>query len=330
VTIVVWVLVGAFAVWAAVRLGGLEHGWIPVCAMAFTPYAAALSPVPLVLAALTGTWWAVAVAGGTVAVFAGTVLPRALGRAQTDPAGRQRGQHAPAGGQAGPGSTGARLRLLSANVYQGEADLDALLWLIRELRVEVLAVQELTPAAARKLAAAGISDVLPEQSLAARPEGRGAGLYSALPLVPGQPRVNPGGFHGATARLRIPGAAEVLVESVHPPAPSTPGAVRDWRDGQAGQARATPDGPLRVLAGDFNATLDHAPLRRLLRSGYRDAAQVVGQGLRPTWHHDQVRLPGAVLDHVLADRRIRIAGVEVHPLPGSDHAVVFAELILPG
>ena len=39
---------------------------------------------------------------------------------------------------------------------------------------------------------------------------------------------------------------------------------------------------MRLLVGDFNATLDHAALRRLLDTGYRDAASVVGQGMTPT------------------------------------------------
>ena len=42
--------------------------------------------------------------------------------------------------------------------------------------------------------------------------------------------------------------------------------------------RPRPDGPPRILAGDFNATLDHALLRRLLATGYVDAADRDGRG----------------------------------------------------
>ena len=45
-----------------------------------------------------------------------------------------------------------------------------------------------------------------------------------------------------------------------------------WRGDLRALPPATPDGPLRILAGDFNATLDHAELRRLLDTGYEDAA----------------------------------------------------------
>ena len=38
-----------------------------------------------------------------------------------------------------------------------------------------------------------------------------------------------------------------------------------------------------ILAGDFNATADHAQFRQLLKLGYRDAATEAGRGLIPTW-----------------------------------------------
>ncbi len=37
------------------------------------------------------------------------------------------------------------------------------------------------------------------------------------------------------------------------------------------------------LVGDFNATLDQAALRDVVARGYRDAADVAGKGLEPTF-----------------------------------------------
>jgi endonuclease/exonuclease/phosphatase (EEP) superfamily protein YafD len=91
------------------------------------------------------------------------------------------------------------------------------------------------------------------------------------------------------------------------------------------------DGGLRILAGDFNATLDHDELRRLIGRGYRDAAEQAGSGLRMTWPTDKSPLPAMVaIDHVLADRRIRVAGARTVAIPGSDHRGVLADLVLPG
>jgi endonuclease/exonuclease/phosphatase family metal-dependent hydrolase len=41
------------------------------------------------------------------------------------------------------------------------------------------------------------------------------------------------------------------------------------------------------------------------------------------------RIPRVTLDHVLADRRIRVRAVAAHRIPGSDHRALYAELILP-
>ena len=92
---------------------------------------------------------------------------------------------------------------------------------------------------------------------------------------------------------------------------------------------ASPDGAITILAGDFNATLDHAELRRLIDTGYEDAAATVGDGLRPTWPQGRRFPPPVTIDHVLADERCGVRKVTVHTIPGTDHRAVFAELVLP-
>jgi endonuclease/exonuclease/phosphatase family metal-dependent hydrolase len=84
-----------------------------------------------------------------------------------------------------------------------------------------------------------------------------------------------------------------------------------------------------LLLGDFNATLDHAPLQALLRSGYRDAAATLGDGFIGTWPYDGTRLPKVTIDHVLADTRIAIRAVSAHQVDDTDHRAVYAQLRLP-
>jgi endonuclease/exonuclease/phosphatase family metal-dependent hydrolase len=95
-----------------------------------------------------------------------------------------------------------------------------------------------------------------------------------------------------------------------------------WERDLDGMPPAEPGGPLRMLAGDFNATLDHERLRAVIDTGYADAADVVGNGLRPTSR-------GIQIDRVLVDRRVRIRSVEFEDLDGSDHDVVAAAVSLP-
>ncbi|MFG1701563.1 endonuclease/exonuclease/phosphatase family protein [Nonomuraea sp. M3C6] len=83
-----------------------------------------------------------------------------------------------------------------------------------------------------------------------------------------------------------------------------------------------------MLAGDFNATLDHLPMRDLLAAGYRDAADVMGRGFLATWPQSS-KMPGVTIDHVLADSRMAVREFGVAGLKGTDHRPVFAELRLP-
>ena len=306
----VWILVGAWAAWAAVRLTGLERGWLPVCALAFTPYAALTSPLPVIVALAIGRWVAAGVAGAAALGLAVAVLPRGFG-----------------GPESGPGPV---LRVLTANLLDGEADADAVVALVRERGVEVLALQEFTPVAEKKLRAAGLGGLLAHRVTETRWEGTGSALFSRFPLTAQDARINRGGYRNTRAAVQVPGFGPLDVESAHPAAPYAAHQVRAWRAGLAGQPPATPDGPVRVLLGDLNSTLDHAPLRALLRTGYRDAARVLGRGFVPTWPYAAYgRIPRVTLDHVLADRRILVRTVAAHRIPGSDHRALYAELILP-
>jgi endonuclease/exonuclease/phosphatase family metal-dependent hydrolase len=93
-------------------------------------------------------------------------------------------------------------------------------------------------------------------------------------------------------------------------------------------ARSRRRSPARILAGDFNATLDHATLRGPLDSGYADAAEQRGDGLVATWQ-DAGFPPPVAIDHVLVDRRVAVTDYRVFDMPGSDHHAIYAELMLP-
>jgi endonuclease/exonuclease/phosphatase family metal-dependent hydrolase len=134
----------------------------------------------------------------------------------------------------------------------------------------------------------------------------------------------------AYGTVQPPGAAPLAVESAHVLAPYAMAALADWRADLAVEPRADPDGPPRILLGDFNATLDHAGVRNLIDSGYRDAADADGEGLIGTWGPYAGRpVPPVTLDHVLVDNRIGVRGVRVYAVTGSDHRAVIASLSLP-
>jgi endonuclease/exonuclease/phosphatase (EEP) superfamily protein YafD len=301
-------LVAPAAIWALIRIAGWDARYPAAQLVAFTPYVALLALIPLAAAILMRQWAAVAVAAVTVVALAACVLPRWL--TDSDPLA---------------GAKGPQLRVLSANVLAGVADAEEIVRLVTEEKVDVLVLQELTQEFVAKAEAAGLERELPHKAVYPLDGVIGSGIYSRQPLRAEGMRMNKGGFGQARAEL-----SGVLIESVHPRAPYDAETTRLWREDFPDEPRATPDGPLRILAGDFNATLDHSILRDLISSGYRDAAATVGQGLTGTWGpYDGDRIPPVTLDHVLADRRIGVAEVRVFPISKSDHRAVLAVLVLP-
>jgi endonuclease/exonuclease/phosphatase family metal-dependent hydrolase len=306
-----WVLTAPAAVWAALRTPGWERGPL-VQLFAFTPYVAAWALLPALLTVARRRWAHASIALLSLLALTAAVLPRALPDAD-------RGA-----------TTGSALHVMTTNMLVGGADADTIVGLVRDNDVAVLAVQEFTPDAAARLAAAGLTAMLPHSSLGAEIGTTGSGLYSRYPITDAGVRRNGGGFLQAYGTIAQPGGPPVAVESAHPLAPYAISVLDDWRDDLAAQPRAEPNGTLRILLGDFNATLDHKALRDLIAGDYRDAADTAGKGLIGTWGpYDGDPIPPVTLDHVLADRRIGVRDVTVHDMPNSDHRTVIAFLTLP-
>lgn len=305
----IWFAVAPVVLWTLVRLFGLDRGFPLVPLMAFTPYAAIAALLVAGIALALRNWAAAAVAGLATLCLAAMVLPRAVGDGTVEAAGRE------------------TFTVLSANVYVGKADAGALVDLVDHYEVDLLCIQELTPRFARDLRREGIGRRLPEAIEEMRQGASGGGIYSRSPLRP-LAAGSPSFFRQPRAALRLSDGGGLRVVDVHPLTPS-PKGVDAWED-SLGDLPATGEGTPWILVGDFNATLDHSQLGELLERGYRDAADVAGAGLEPTWPAEGRSLPPFItIDHVLADRRLGIVDYEVEELPGSDHRPVLVELRLP-
>jgi endonuclease/exonuclease/phosphatase (EEP) superfamily protein YafD len=294
--------------WAIVRVLGLDMGQLLVPAIAFTPYVAATSWIPVV-AALLLRRRAVAVVALVVAVLlVAAVAPRAFDGPRVAEAG------------------GPSLTVLTANLRYGNGDPEALMALAEHSGADLVSLQELPPEEALRIDAAGGRRLFRYRVLDTRPGAQGTGLLSRYPLTePARPQ----GLRMAMpeATLRIPGAPPIRVKAVHPVAPLH-GDVADWEATMRSLPRATPRGELRMLVGDFNATLDHHLLRDLIGSGYSDAGDATGIGLQGTYPaHRRLRI---TIDHVLVDERARVTSASVHVVPGTDHRAVVARISLPG
>ncbi|WP_432836003.1 endonuclease/exonuclease/phosphatase family protein [Dactylosporangium sp. CA-092794] len=310
--LVVWLMVAPFVVWAATRVFGLDRGFPAVQLIAFTPYVALASLVPLAVALLTKRVWPAVVTAVATIALAACVLPRWI---------------SDDGGEPGDGPA---LRVLSVNMLQGGADPATIVGLVRGNGVDLLALQEYTPEAKDALRSAGLDDLLPNAVSYPRPGVTGSAVYSRFPVTDLGYRRFVSDFGQARAEVRVPGAMELRVESVHTCAPASADQAACWERDIAQEPAATPGGAVSLLIGDFNATLDHEGFRAVLAKGYRDAGDVAGAGFDASWPYDERWfIPGVVLDHVVADKRVGVRKVTVHKVPNSDHKAVFAELTLP-
>ncbi|MEM7325180.1 MAG: endonuclease/exonuclease/phosphatase family protein [Actinomycetota bacterium] len=119
------------------------------------------------------------------------------------------------------------------------------------------------------------------------------------------------------------------VTGVHLNAPSRQHHVEPWREQLATLAKQETGRP-GIMAGDFNATEDHRPFRRLLDQGWVDVHNQKGCGFGLTFPVDDLLpIPVMRLDHVLVTDHFEVLGVElVEETNRSDHRPVLAHLRL--
>ncbi|MEV4359077.1 endonuclease/exonuclease/phosphatase family protein [Nonomuraea sp. NPDC049625] len=306
-TTLTWLAVTPFAAWAVVRVAGLERGSLPTQIMTATPYAAAGSLVPLLIAAVGRKRAATAVALLATTALGFSVLPRALGRAEA--------------------TTGRPLKVMTINMLFGRADTATIMKLVHEFRPDVLSTQELTPGAVTDLDEAGLKELMPYRVLQDEWSAGGSGLYSRHPVEPLWNLMPPVGHQMPAALISLPGGKPIEFIDAHPFPPLGPQVI-EWNEAMAAFPSTSPD-RIRIIAGDFNASLDHAALRGLLARGYKDAADTVGAGLIPTWPANKRVPPIITIDHVLVDERVGVKEVSVRDVPKTDHRAVLAELTVP-
>lgn len=291
----------ALAAFVALRLSGHDGHRYTASAVALLPYVTVGGLVMSAIGLGVRDWWIGGVTLALALVLVGCVAPRIV-------PGRSR-------------ATGPSLTVMASNLLLGRADVKTVVELVRLHRVDVLTLLELTPECADEFARAGLFDLLPHRVLEPIAGGKGSGIASRYPLTE-LDLVAPTTLAQPSARLDVNGIAVEIV-AVHPVPPTYLPLV--WQAELAGLPPTTDDA-IRVLAGDFNGTVDHGTFRKLLRRGYVDAASRRGAGLAPTWRWHG--FPLVTLDHVLIDARAKVVDCRVFDVPGSDHVAVCAALVL--
>jgi endonuclease/exonuclease/phosphatase (EEP) superfamily protein YafD len=221
------------------------------------------------------------------------------------------------------------ITVMSSNLRFGEGDTARVVELVLANDVDVLVLQEVTPQALAGLQSAGLEDVLPDSAGAAEPGTDGTMVFSTMKLARVK-RLDTG--FGSWQMVLRTADGPVRLLAVHPRPPM--GDARQWRaDHLVLRAAAREiDGPALVV-GDFNATMDHAPMRELVGRGYDDAATEANAQWQPTWPAagEVSRLGIAVpsllpIDHVLARGGLRAVRTETVTVPETDHRALLAVL----
>ncbi|MFE5186781.1 endonuclease/exonuclease/phosphatase family protein [Streptomyces sp. NPDC056628] len=273
--------------------------------LAFLPWLLVPTVTGLLLALLARWWtglvWAVALLG-LLAWF-------------TDPYGRS---HRP------DGPPLASVRVLTANVEFGQAA-DALAAAVRREEPDLVFVQECEQTCdavlRRELASA-----FPHRVAEVAAGSHGSVLLSRFPLAPAEGVDGTMAMPGAVADVR---GQPVRLQLAHP-MPPLPGRTGPWRR-ELGRLRDLAEGRGRtplVLAGDFNASQDHAAFRRVLDTGLQDAARLGGHDRTPSWPARTAPAFGAQIDHVLLSRDFSVRATRFLDLPGTDHRALLADVTL--
>lgn len=219
------------------------------------------------------------------------------------------------------------LRVMTINTLYGQADAEAVVDLVESEHVEVLAVQELTPGLEAALTDAGLDDLLTHSvTVPAADSPGGSGLWSSAPLTDEEQTLDTS-FAMPSAVVDA-GGTDVRVTVVHP-YPPMPADTVTWRTELVeltDQVHA--DGTPQILAGDFNATHDHASFRELLGSRFVDATREWGAGPAVTWPEGS-RVPALfALDHVVVEKDMPVSDVVSRQVPGTDHRALLATVVV--
>lgn len=266
-------------------------------------------------------WWAVAGVALAVAVANAAVLGvRSIPTAAADP---------------GPVSDGrATVTVLEYNTQGGATSPAQIARLAAEAGADVVALPETSARQAERIAADPAVVDRGYQVFAHREQAYSGSETSLLVARSmGEYRVldTPATGLGAVRVVPVVAGGPTLA-AVHATPPMEAFGYDTWvRTVTAAAALAAPSAagaerPSAIVAGDFNATLDHQPLQDL--GGAVDAARAAGVGAQGTWPSDWPALLGAPIDHVLFDPAAwSVAAAHTVQSGDSDHRGLVVELV---
>lgn len=226
-----------------------------------------------------------------------------------------------------PVAVGSTLTVLSLNFQYGGADLAEVTALTTD-EVDVLALQEYTPAFEEQLEASGLLEQFPHSAGETADGASGSVLLSRTPIQL-VAQTEDTAFGNLVATTSVEGT-DWHVGVIHT-APPQLGAEVWTHDAAAVQEMAAPYLEENLLlVGDLNAIEQHLTMRELTAGAdLRDLAERrPGQGLawHPTWPMGTWVPPFARIDHALATGDVLGEVSRYETVPGTDHRALVVEV----
>ncbi|WP_374215150.1 endonuclease/exonuclease/phosphatase family protein [Streptomyces longispororuber] len=218
------------------------------------------------------------------------------------------------------------IRVLASNVQFGRGT-DALIDAITRHRPGIVFVEECDYECQDSLARDSLETAYPYRQAVRAGGSEGSVILSVFPLKAAPGVAGTMGMPGATADVR---GHSVRLQLAHP-MPPLPGQTGAWRRelGRLADFAAHGADEPTVVAGDFNATQDHAAFRRILAAGsLRDASRLAGASRTPSWPSSAPAPLGTQIDHVLVGPDFSAEDVRFLELADTDHRAVLADLTL--
>ncbi|MBS1696917.1 MAG: endonuclease/exonuclease/phosphatase family protein [Actinobacteria bacterium] len=242
-----------------------------------------------------------------------------------------------------PTKTASSVRVLAWNTAGEAVPADVIAKTIVAQKADIVALPETTEAVGEDIALMlrDAGHPMWVHHVQYRPEvTKGPDSWQTTVLISpslGDYSVIPSSADGSSNTSSVPSAVVMpvtgdgpTVVAVHTVAPRED-AMTGWADDLRWVADQCPAGRNVILAGDFNATLDHmGPLG--VDGGdlgaCRDAASRTGSGAVGTWPTSVPSLIGAPIDHVMTTAQWRPTGSAVLPADagGSDHRALITQL----
>ncbi|WP_040455390.1 endonuclease/exonuclease/phosphatase family protein [Kribbella catacumbae] len=122
------------------------------------------------------------------------------------------------------------------------------------------------------------------------------------------------------------GKLRLIAYHGYPPLPS---AVTTWKQDLHVVKGWCSSGLETILAGDFNATTDHADFRAALGRNCKSVAPSSGAGLQGTWPADRPALFRTQIDHVVVSAGLAPGKFKTYEIEGTDHRAVIATVAVP-